>query len=170
MDNDQLREFSQKQLDRVLGFFPRVDAKASVVFGVDVGMLALLATNAPPMRSLDWYMLFTLIPLFLIGMSLWNLYQGSFPRLEGGHQSLIYFREIAMKTEARFVEDFMSLDNDALVKDLLGQVWRNSEILKRKYDYLKSAFTLLALAIPFWVISLAIFAAKNLESHTLLAK
>jgi hypothetical protein len=170
MDHEQLREFSEKQLDRVLEFSPRVDAKSSVVFGVDVGMLALLATNAPSVHALDWYMLFALVPLFLIGSSLWHLYQGSFPILEGGYQSLIYFREIAQRTEDQFVEEFLSTDNDAFMKDLLAQVWRNSEILKQKYDHLKSAFSTLALATPFWVISLAMFAARNTESKTLLMK
>jgi hypothetical protein len=30
---------AEKQLDRVLGFFPRVEAKASFLFALDVGLL-----------------------------------------------------------------------------------------------------------------------------------
>jgi hypothetical protein len=164
------KDFAERQLDRILEFSPRVDAKASFILGVDIGMLALLATNAPPVRSLHWYAVFALIPLFLIGLSLWNLFQGSFPRLEGGHRSLIYFREIANRSEEKFVEEFLSQNDDQLAKDLLSQIWQNSKILRLKYDHLKVAFTTLAFAIPFWVISLAILVAGNTEAKTLLAK
>ena len=168
MENNA-KDFIERQLDRVLEFSPRVDQKASVILGVDIGMLALLATNAPPIKDFDWYVLFALVPVFLIGLSLWNLFQGSFPRLEGGHRSLIYFRTISERTEDQFIEEFLSQNDDEFVKDLLGQIWRNSEILKQKYDHLKTAFTLLACAIPFWLFSLTVFVTRNTEATTLLS-
>ena len=42
---DWLFDTASVQLDRVLGFFPRVESKASALFAVDTGMLALLALN-----------------------------------------------------------------------------------------------------------------------------
>jgi hypothetical protein len=81
--------------------------------------------------------------------------------LKGGANSLIYFREIAKRTETRFIDDFIAQAEDAHTRDLLGQVWRNSEILKMKYDALKIAFVLSALALIPWVIFLALAAVAH---------
>lgn len=170
MDDKERIDFSRNQLDRVLAFFPRVDSKASIVLGVDVGMLAILAANAPPLRAFDWRVLWAVVPVGLIMVSIWHLYYGAFPRLEGERRSLTYFRSIAERTEASFIEEFIAQKEDALLKDLLGQIWGNSEILKMKYDHLKWAFLMLAISILPWVAVLAMFAANNSESTRLLVK
>jgi hypothetical protein len=170
MDDNQLLELSKNQLDRVLNFFPRVELNISVVLGVNLGMLALLATNAPPIKYFEGYMTFPILTTVFIGLSLWHISQGLFPRLDGGSQSLIYFREIANRTESKFISEFRSQKEDELINDILGQVWRNSEILKKKYDHLKYAFIMLALAIIPWLISLALFASKNTDAKNLLVK
>jgi hypothetical protein len=170
MDNKQRIDLLKDQLNRLLGFFPRVDAKASVVLGVDVTMLALLATNAPPVKQLEGYMIFAVIAVLLIGGSLWHLYLQSFPRLEGGQQSLIYFQAIADRTEIKYAEEMAAMTEEAYIKDLQSQIWRNSEILKAKYTQLKYSFIFLAWAIVPWLISLTMFAIKNTEAKTLLMK
>jgi hypothetical protein len=168
MDNKQRIDVLKDQLNRVLGFFPRVDAKASFVLGVDLALLSLLGGNAPPLRLLEGYMIFALIPVFLIGASLLYVYWQAFPRLEGGQQSLIYFQTIADRTEGKYAEEFLALNEEVYIKDLMGQIWRNSEILKLKYSHLKNSFILLAWAIVPWFISLAMFVSKNTEAKTLL--
>ena len=170
MDNKQRIDVLKDQLNRILGFFPRVDAKASVVLGVDLALLSLLGSNAPSLRLLEGYMIFALIPVFLLGASLFYVYLQGFPQLEGGQQSLTYFRAIADRTEGKYAEEFLALNEEAYIKDLMGQVWRNSEILKLKYNHLRTSFILLAWAIVPWFISLAMFVSKNTEAKTLLMK
>lgn len=82
--------------------------------------------------------------------------------------SLIYFREIAYRKEDEFIKEFMTQGEDEYLKDLLNQTYRNSQILTQKFDHLKLAFVFLAIALPFWVIALFIFASKNTD--TLLSK
>ncbi len=168
MDSKQLTEVSTDQLNRVLGFFSRVDTVSSIVWGIDIGMLAILATNAPPIRAFSWYTLAAVVPVLLLAKSLLHLYQGSFPRLEGGWMSLIYFREIAHRKEDEFIKGFTAQTEDAYIKDVLSQVWRNSEILTQKFDHLKSAFVWLAWALIPWLICLYFFATAHTE--TLLAR
>lgn len=151
MDHKRLTEIAASQLDRVLAFFPRADAKGSVLLAIDTGMLAVLAGNLPASNSFDHMLLVVLVPVFLIGGSLWHLYLGAFPRLEGGHNSLIYFREIAKRTESHFIEEFSSQSDEGYAKDVLSQVWRNSEILKQKFNHISSAFNWMALAILPWL-------------------
>lgn len=51
MEHKHLSEAAAAQLDRVLAFFPRADAKGSVLLAVDTGMLAVLASNSPASSS-----------------------------------------------------------------------------------------------------------------------
>ena len=124
-----IKDTSETQLDRVLSFFPRVEAKASFLFALNTGMLALLALNLRLDDFLIWFLVIPAISfILLIGASLFFLYRSSFPSLKGGTSSLIYFREIAKRTEAKFIDEFVAENEDAHTRDLLGQVWRNSEI------------------------------------------
>ena len=167
MKSENLYSASKDQLSVVLSFFSRVDAKLSVILAVDTGMLAVLATDAPPVKHFSWLMIiFAAITILLLALSIIFLYRGAFPSLKGGHASLIYFREIANRTEHKFIEEFKAQTDEQHVSDLLGQVWRNSEILKIKFDSLKTAFMLLARAIIPWVISLAMFVSYNNPART----
>jgi len=148
---------AKDQLDLVLSFFPRVDTKASVVLAVDTGMAGYLATRlSVSTLMLSWQLLIPLVAFVLIGLSFWHLYKVAFPNLKGGNQSLVYFREIAKRTEAKFIDEFMAQKDDAYVKDLLGQAWRNSEILTEKFNHLQLAFLLMAAAIIPWTIAIAV--------------
>lgn len=156
------KEAAKSQLDLVLSFFPRVDAKGNFLFALDTGLLALLAVN---FRQDDFRVWFLAAPaicaLLVVGTSLYFVYRSTFPALKGGANSLIYFREIARRTEARFIDEFTAQSDDAHTRDLLGQVWRNSEILKIKYDAIKIAFILSALALIPWIIFLGLAAMAH---------
>jgi len=158
MDQKNLSEAAPAQLDRVLAFFSRADAKASVLLAVDTGMLAVLVSRLPPSSAFDCWLLILLAPLFLIGGSLWHLHKAAFPSLEGGRDSLIYFREIGKRTESKFVNEFTSQSEQDYLKDILSQVWRNSQILKEKFDHISAAFNWMALAIVPWAGSLVLLA------------
>lgn len=139
------------QLNRVLGFFSRVESKASALFAVDTGMLGLLALNARMGDFSIWYIaLLYAISAALITTSLVFLYRATFPQLKGGKSSLVYFREIAGMTEAKYIEAMRTCDEERYIQELLGQIWRNSEILTQKFDSLKSAFFWTAIAVLPW--------------------
>ena len=142
-------------------------------------MLAVLASNLPGLNSFHRMLLIILVPVFFIGGSLWHLYLGAFPSLEGGHDSLIYFREIAKRTESRFIEERSSQSDDGYAKDVLSQVWRNSEILRQKFNHISSAFNWMAVAILPWVECLVFLSVhypskigrtSSLEALTLMLK
>jgi hypothetical protein len=162
---------ARDQLNLVLGFFARVDTKASVVLAINTGMLAVLASNAPPVITMSVFScVLAGITATMIGGSLWFLYRVAFPVLPGGHESLIYFREIAKRTEAVFIEQFLGQDDAARIKHLLGQVWRNSEILKLKFDSLRWAFISMALAIIPWVTAVSLFSSQHPGVRTLITR
>lgn len=169
MDQTTLIEKSEKTLERTLSFFSRVESRGSVLFAINTAMLATLAGNAPASKAFSmWYMWIVIIPLILISVSFVHLYQSAFPSLSGGQSSLIYFREICNRTESKFMSEFKSQSQEEYLNDLISQVWRNSEILKKKFDSLKSAFIFLALAILPWVVTLFIFINQNNLKESLL--
>lgn len=170
MDKNILIDAAKDQLTRTLSFFSRVDSKASVILAIDTGMLGVLVANTPPVHTFDWSMLVVLLPAFLLAVSYWHLYKEAFPSLEGGHDSLIYFREIAKRTESQFMDAFQKQTEDSYLADLLSQVWRNSEILKDKFDRIRRAIDFMVLAIVPWLISLAMLASKNMALKSLIAK
>jgi len=124
--------------------------------------LALVALNLKEADLHNNYTFgLTAISVILLGASLAYLYQCTFPQLRGGSRSLIYFQEIAKRNENRFIEEFSKQTIEQYKKDLLGQVWRNSEILRMKFRYLKIAFTLTAAAILPWFLLLLIATISN---------
>jgi Pycsar effector protein len=170
-ESQELLNDARDQLSLVLGFFSRVDAKASVVLAINTGMLAVLASNAPPLHKMSALAgVAAVFTVLIIAASLWFLYRIAFPSLSGGHRSLIYFREIAQRTESTFIDEFTQQNHQARAKDVLGQVWRNSEILKQKFDALKVAFILMAIAIFPWVVAVAMFSAVSADTKSLLTR
>jgi hypothetical protein len=166
VDDGKLISASKDELQLVLSFFPRVESKFSVILAIDTGMIGFLAANAPPFSMFSKCMVVSAAAtVLLLAASIAMLYRGSFPSLSGGESSLVYFREIAKRREHRFVEEFSTQSERNYANDLLGQVWRNSQILRAKYDCLKLAFTFMALAIPVWIVTLALFAAYNGSTH-----
>lgn len=144
------------QLTLVLSFFARIDTKLSVVLGVDLGMLTLLATKAPSLEKFTAFQTTaTSVCLLPIALSLYHLYQGSFPHLRGGTNSIVYFRTIAGMTEADFVSIYRGMKLTAIADDILEQAWRNSKILANKFDSLSRAYQWFLVAVVPWLAALA---------------
>jgi hypothetical protein len=103
-----------------------------------------------------WYVLaLALTFLALAGASVVYVYRCVFPHLAGGNDSLIYFRSIAKRSGAEFGERFTSRTDIDHVNDVTEQIWRNSMILRDKFDFLKRAFVLTMLSIVPWAATLA---------------
>lgn len=173
MDSKQQLDIAKNQLNIVLSFFPRVDSQASVILAIDTAMIATLTSNAPTLKSFEsfeWYMSFVLISVVLIFFSIYNLYLLASPRLPGA-KSLIYFKHVAEEENLdNYQKSFADQTEEDYVKDLVGQIWWNSQILNEKYKHLKLAFIYLAASLIPWMISLAMFASKNVELKNLLIK
>jgi hypothetical protein len=157
---------ARDQLTLVLSFFPRVDGKLSTLLAIDTGMLAALSASVPSFSKVSsWMAISPIIAAALIVTSYIYLYKGAFPNVKGGQGSVIYIAEIAKRTETRFIEEYCKHTPESLRRDVLGQVWRNSEILTAKYHCLKVSFVCTALSAIPWALSLAIFALARANVH-----
>lgn len=144
------------QLTRVLGFFPRVDAKAGGLFAINSAMATIAVLN---LRISDLGLWFVGIPATLTVLALlasyYFLYRCNFPELAGGERSLIYFVEIQKRTEPVFIEEYEAAADQAYRRDLLGQIWRNSVILCSKYKAVAASLKWTLAALPPFIALLA---------------
>jgi hypothetical protein len=159
--HEHRQDRAKDTLNLVLGFFTRVETKISVVLALNTAMMAVLTSNLPTPDKFQVRMSVGVLATLLIARSYWYLFRASFPNLEGGTTSLIYFREIAKRKESAFIEGFNQQTEEEYLTDLLRQVYRNSEILTMKFDFLKKAFVAMLWAVIPWVITLAFFVATN---------
>ena len=84
------------QLDRILGFIPRAEGKASFLFAFDTTVLALMTLNVHRDEITRWYVAIPgFVAVVLLFGSIYFVCQCMFPKLSGGSASLFYFREIA---------------------------------------------------------------------------
>jgi hypothetical protein len=129
-----------------------VDTKLSVVLGINLGMLAMLATRLP--RAEDMTLLISglgfafVAPLVVSFRHIWN---GYFPDLRGGTNSLIYFHSISEMKETEFRAACGLRTPQDLEEDILSQCWRNSKILTCKFHSLRRAYQATLVAIPPWI-------------------
>lgn len=147
----------QRQLDRVLGFFPRAEARINTLFGVNTLILIVAALNLSAGDLQLWYVT---IPgsLLLVGLlvSYYHLFRANFPDDNGGEKSLVFFKEIQKRTEANFIAEFLECSETTLRNDLLGQIWRNSCIVCQNYLRVKQAIIATAISTANFVILLVI--------------
>lgn len=83
------------------------------------------------------------------------LYVCAFPQLKGGAGSLVYFGEIARRTEVTFSSEFKAATAEERLDDIASQIWRNSQILETKFNAVKWAFIWTAIALVPWCWYLA---------------
>lgn len=154
-------EECEAQLDRVQSFVPRIDSRVSALFAITSAQAAVAVLNLQVHELTLWW-IGGPAALYAISLlwTLWHLYWCTHPTLKGGSGSLVYFGEIAKRTEVDFIEKYGSAPEEQLKRDLLGQVWRNAEIVTAKYRHLKQASAGVAAGLAPW---LAILLAATVQ-------
>lgn len=161
-------ETHERQLDRVQSFFPRIDAKVSALFAISAGQIAVAVLNLTVDDLTLWWIVAPLaIFLACVVYVFVHLYLCTYPHLNGGNSSLIYFGEIAKLREAEYIERYGALTKDELKTDLAGQIWRNSEIASCKYLYLKRATIAAMISLIPWTLFLLATSLSNWRVPTI---
>lgn len=149
------RAFAATQLDRLMGFYPRVDGKAAFLLALNVAMVGLLAINFPVNDIGSPRGVVGIFAVVFLALALWRLGFVFFPHLEPGEKlSLIYFGDIAKQGWSEYHRALLYTSDAEVLEDLTCQIWRNSKILKVKFDETQSALIFMILAMPFWLMLL----------------
>lgn len=154
-DDRHRLEVSERQLALVQSFIPRIDGKVSALFAIVSAQLAVAALNLTAADLPRWYVTIPLAVFLITAATVYiNLYRCAYPHLDGGHNSLVYFAEIAKRREADYIKEYTAISVADLTNDICGQIWRNSEIVSCKFKYLKTATQFAMFSIVPWVILL----------------
>jgi hypothetical protein len=149
------------QLDRMQGLFGRVEGKASFLMAVDLALLGSVAVSLPVAAPVSPGGVVGVVAASLLGFSLINLYACFYPHLKNPRPSILYFADIAALGADAYRRRLRQTQAADLADDALCQVWRNAEILDKKFKRSRSAFLLTATALPFWLATLALATARS---------
>lgn len=149
----------QSQLDRVLGFFPRVETRINGLFGVNALILVISALNLSA-QDLRFWFVSSLVGWILASLlaSYIFLFRANFPNTGRDEGSLIYFAEIQRRSEASYVNELLTCSEDTYRNDLARQIWRNSKIVCYKYEEVKRAIVATTISLVPFVIFLVVTA------------
>lgn len=154
----------EAQLDRILGFFPRIEARINGLFGVNTLILAVGALNISVEDLKLWYVTVPgTIAVLALAMSYVFLFRANFPDVRGGAGSLIFFAEIQKRTETGYLDEILACTEENLRKDMVGQIWRNSQILCDKYINTRRAIISTTVALLPYFIFLAATASLHVR-------
>jgi hypothetical protein len=148
-------EVAERHLVLIQSFFPRIDTKVSALFAISSAQIAVASLNITIGDLQKWYVALAAI-LFVAGMAIvqFALYTCTYPQLKGGSQSIIYFGEIAKRSEANFLRDYNAMSLQELHDEIASQIWRNSEIVAAKYKALKLATRAIIASLVPWAVIL----------------
>lgn len=91
----------EAQLDRVLGFFPRIEARINGLFGLNTLVLAVGALNISVSDLKLWYVTIPgAVAALALAMSYVFLFRANFPDVRGGAGSLVFFAAMCRNVAA----------------------------------------------------------------------
>ncbi|UUO22414.1 hypothetical protein FGD67_03710 [Colwellia sp. M166] len=148
-------ERAEKILQLQLDWVKTADAKVPALFAINISMLGVLSALAKAATS--WSLvsgIFVVICASLLIYSIGNMAFTMFPSLLGPNTSNLYFGGIAKQSNEDFHEKIKQLSDDEYLDDLINQAYRNAEIAKSKYGYIKKSSVYLLLSFPIWLLSI----------------
>lgn len=155
MDIQKQLETADRHLANILTYYPRVDGRVSAIFAISTGQIVVSAVNFSAITSGDKYSvyLFATFLVFTFAIHIF-LYLCTFPTLNGGSHTNMFFGHISKMGESDFVENYREMSEDDFLRDLTKQIWRSSHILTAKYKNLRHATVALGFATVAWAVFL----------------
>jgi hypothetical protein len=144
-------------LNKNLGWIAGADAKATMLFAVDSAMLGVLvavATRAGTLSSPAAGC--AALAGLALAAGVCCIVGATFPRLKDPQDSLIYFGGIASHDEAEYMCRLLEDPLDDLAADFARQCYKNAEIAKAKYHFVRKAAVATFVALPAWVIAIGL--------------
>lgn len=151
---------AEKSLERHLAWVGRFDTRTSLIVGITIAMLGVIASLAPPLAK--WTVVFWCSFLgtgALLAGCLIALYVGLFPKTTSPNSSLLYFGTICGLKPDEFRRRLRAQSDIEYFEDLADQCHVNAGILSRKFTCLKVALALLLVAAFPWAFT--VFLAKH---------
>ena len=142
-------------LSKQLAWIAAADTKGTLLFAIDIAMLAVIAATVPSVKqwtagaaaSSSIALLALLASVSFIGLA-------TFPNLKGPRGSAVFFGGISSTEQNYYVKKITQGVTDELLEDFARQCHRNAEIASIKFSYIKKSAVCSFLALPFWLVSI----------------
>lgn len=149
-------------LERNLAWIAAADAKVAIIVTINTAMLGGLAgtfgwTDA---HRTCWAYLAGLVAFLLSGTGVFCAAMAMFPRTNGPKQSLLFSVPVAGMPLSDYQAALRDRTDDQLLEDFAGQVHRNAEIAKSKFEWVRLAMIWSFLGMPAWVVAIGVMLSK----------
>lgn len=149
-------------LERNLAWIAAADAKVAIIVTINVAMLGGLAGTfgwSDAHRSY-WAYGACIMAAILSGSGVFCAAMAMFPRTDGPKLSLLFSVPVAGMTLPDYQEALKIRSDEQLLEDWSGQVHRNAEIAKRKFEWVRGAMIWSFLGVPAWVVAIGVMLSK----------
>jgi hypothetical protein len=149
-------------LERNLAWIAAADAKVAIIVTINVAMLGGLAGTfgwSDAHRSY-WAYGACIMAALLSGSGVFCAAMAMFPKTDGPKLSLLFSVPVAGMTLPDYQEALKIRSDEQLLEDWSGQVHRNAEIAKRKFEWVRGAMIWSFLGVPAWVVAIGVMLSK----------
>ena len=149
-----INKYSKDTLSLQLEWVKSADSKVPPLFAINAAMLGVIAALIPDINNWDIQSaIFTLLSILPLVGSVICLALTTFPRLSGPASSVVFFSGITARSEDEYISVVTNMPDEILLNDILQQIYRNAEIAKSKYTFIKKSMVLSFASLPLWFIS-----------------
>lgn len=149
-------------LERNLAWIAAADAKVAIIVTINVAMLGGLAGTfgwSEAHRTL-WAYLACMMAVMLSGSGVFCAAMAMLPRTDGPKQSLLFSVPVAGMNLPDYQAALKDSSDEQLLDDWAGQVHRNAEIAKSKFEWVRVAMIWSFLGVPAWVVAIGVMLTK----------
>ena len=149
-------------LERNLAWITAADAKVAIIVTINVAMLGGLACTFgwSDAHRTSWAYVACVAAVILSGSGVFCAAMAMFPRTDGPKQSLLFSVPVAGMNLPDYQAALKDRSVEQLLDDWAGQVHRNAEIAKRKFEWVRVAMIWSFLGVPAWIVAIGVMLSK----------
>jgi hypothetical protein len=149
-------------LERNLAWIAAADAKVAMIVTINVAMLGGLAGTFgwSEAHRTSWAYLACMMAVILSGSGVFCAAMAMFPRTDGPKQSLLFSVPVSGMNLPDYQAALKDSSDEQLLDDWAGQVHRNAEIAKSKFEWVRVAMIWSFLGVPAWVVAIGVMLTK----------
>jgi len=149
-------------LERNLAWIAAADAKVAIIVTINIAMLGGLAGTFgwSDAHRTDWAYVACIAAVVLSGSGVFCAAMAMFPRTDGPKQSLLFSVPVACMSLSDYQAALGVRSDEQLLDDWVGQVHRNAEIAKSKFEWVRVAMIWSFLGVPAWVVAIGVMLSK----------
>lgn len=162
MDENKKIDTAFKLLDNVQNLIKFADTKINVLLIISGVTTTFILTNFQSLCDLNTFSkiilgLYFLAFISFVLISILTISPRSDKHTGNAPAKIIYFNHISTRIEVKdFIDDFNKLTPESFLIDLLYQVYENSKIAEKKFNFYKRSLTALKIQVFFFFLLLGL--------------